>query len=68
MKVEVADGGERMWQGNMSCAMRSKNGEGRWHHWIQRTLPRFMLGNRGFFARLYPVLQKGIAQDTYLFT
>ena len=48
MKVEVVGGGERMWQGIMSRAMRSKNGERRWHHWVRRTLPPFTLGNLGF--------------------
>jgi hypothetical protein len=48
MKVEVVGGGERMCQGIMSRAMRSKNGERRWHHWVRRTLPPFTLGNLGF--------------------
>jgi hypothetical protein len=48
MKVEVVGGGERMWQGIMSRAMRLKNGECRWHHWARRTLPLFTLGNLGF--------------------
>ena len=49
VKVEVVVGGcERMWQGTMSRAMRSKNGKHRWHHWVRRTLPLFTLGNLGF--------------------
>jgi hypothetical protein len=40
-------GSERVWQGNMSHAMRSVDGEHRWDHWVRRKLP-FMLGNRGF--------------------
>jgi hypothetical protein len=68
MKVEVVGGGERMWQGTMSRAMRSKNGKRRWHHRVRKTLPPFMLGNLGFLARLYAVRQKGIAPETCLFT
>ena len=68
MKVEVVGGGERMWQGIMSRAMRSKTasadgtiGSGgpyhrsRWATWV-------------FLARLYLVRQKGIAPEIYLFT
>jgi hypothetical protein len=48
MKVKVVGGGEQIWQGTMLRAMRSKNGERRWHHWVRRTLPPFILGNLGF--------------------
>jgi hypothetical protein len=48
MKIKVVGGGERMWQGIMSRAMRSENGERRWHHWVRRTLLSFTLGNLGF--------------------
>jgi hypothetical protein len=57
-----------MWQGTMPRAMRSENGERRWHHWAWKTLPPFMSGNPGFLARLYPVRQKGIAPETCLLT
>ena len=54
MKVEMVGGGERMWQGLMSRAMRPKNDERRWRHWVRRILLPFTLGNLGFSRSAIP--------------
>ena len=47
--------------------MRSKNGKRLWHPWVQRTLPRFMLGNR-VFSLGYTLYGRKVSRRIHIFS